>query len=82
MKKLVMFWAALGVLSGSPAQASPDSHASCVGLIVSDHARWGELQQVKADVRAYIEVLGISYGEFVSMVAQQHLGSHQVCGNE
>lgn len=82
MKKMLILVATLGLVMSAPAQASPNARASCVGLIVSDHARWGDLAQVRQMLRTMALKLDVTYGTLVSSAAQRHDGSHAVCGNE
>ncbi len=85
---------AIALLTGAadPAIASPadpkhaNERASCVGLIASDHARGipdgTHISELIHGVRVYADATGSTPGEFMSLIAQEHLGSHAVCGRE
>ncbi len=95
MKNLIMaLTLAIALLSGaggsalaSPSEPNhPNEQASCVGLIVSDHARGipdgVHVREIIEGVKAYAEATGSTPGGFVSSVAHEHLGSHAICGGE
>jgi|GEM_PF-6670849 len=82
MKKMLVVVAAIGFVSSAPAQAGANIHASCVGLIVADHARWGDFAQVRQTLRMVATQLDLTYGALVSGTARRHDGSHAVCGGE
>ncbi len=85
---------AIALVSGanSSALASPadskhaNERASCIGLIVSDHAPGipdgTHTSELIHGVRAYADATGSVPGAFLSAVAREHLGSHAVCGRE
>lgn len=64
----------------------PNERASCVGLIAADHARGipdgTHISEIIHSVKVYTDTSGMTPGAFLSSVAQQHLGSHAVCGSE
>ncbi len=84
MRKLMLALLLAGSLlvgAGGSALAA-NERASCVGLILSDHARWGDLPGLVQDAKALAKGLGLPFGQFVSSTARLHLRSHAVCGNE
>ncbi|GGK16519.1 hypothetical protein GCM10008955_07390 [Deinococcus malanensis] len=82
MKKVFIVVLATGLVSFAPAQAGANTRASCVGLIVSDHARWGDFAQVRLMLRTAATQLGLTYGALVSSTAHRHDGTHAICGGE
>lgn len=73
--------------AASPAEPKhPSQRASCIGLIAADHARGipdgTQMSQLIQGAKEYTDAQGITFGAFISSGAQQHLGSHAVCGNE
>lgn len=82
MKKMLIAVLVIGLVAFTPAQASANTRASCVGLIVSDHARWGDFAQVRLMLRTAAAQFGLTYGALVSSTAHRHEGTHAICGRE
>lgn len=79
--KVLVLTVAMGFLVSSPALAA-NPRASCVGLIVSDHARWGDFPELMHDIRSLASQFGMPSGTLIQSVARLHLGTHAICGNE
>ena len=82
MKKLVLavlLGGALVVGAGNSALAA-DEKASCVGIVISEHARWGDQPGIVQGAKSYAEANGTNLGSFLRGVARAHLGSHAACG--
>jgi hypothetical protein len=65
-----------------PAQgagASADSHASCLGLALSDHGPAGEMPGELDEAKALADKSGLTFGALVSGAAHFLPGSHATC---
>lgn len=82
MKTMFVVVIAIGLVTSAPAQAGANTRASCVGLIVADHARWGDFAQVRDMLRMAATQLNTTYGVLVSSTAHRHDGTHAICGGE
>jgi hypothetical protein len=69
-------------VAATTALAAPNSRASCVGLIVADHARWGDFPELMHDIQDVAAFFELPTGQLIRQFAKLHLGSHQICGNE
>ena len=76
----------ISTVAGPEDPKHPNERASCVGLIAADHARripdGTHISEIIHGVKVYTDASGTRPGALPSSVAQQHLGSHAVCGNE
>ena len=82
MEKLVLavlLGGALVVGAGDSALAA-DEKASCVGIVISEHARWGDQPGVVQGVKDYAQANDTNLGSLLRGVARAHLGSHAACG--
>ena len=82
MKKLilaVLLGGALVVGVGDSALAA-DEKASCVGIVISEHARWGDQPGVVQGAKDAAQANGTNLGSLLRGVAQAHQGSHAACG--
>ena len=65
-----------------PAQGageSADSHASCLGLALSDHGPAGEMPGELDEAKALADKSGLTFGALVSGAAHFLPGSHATC---
>ena len=82
MKKLmlaVLLGGTLVIGVGDSALAA-DEQASCVGIVISEHARWGDQPGVVQGAKNYAQANGANLGSLLRGVARAHEGSHAACG--
>lgn len=74
---------ASAVSAAPPEDYTGNPNASCVGIIVSEHAHTdGGAADVVRFAKGLAPIVGLSFGQFVSFTAEQHLGTHAICGDE
>lgn len=74
---------ATGAALASPTDPRrPNERASCIGLILADHARGIPDGMTTAEIMQGVRALPGAPGSFISVFSRAHLGSHAVCGAE
>lgn len=75
----VLLSGALVVGAGGSALAA-DERASCIGIVISEHARWGDQPGIVQGTKGYAQANDTNLGSVLRGVARAHEGSHATCG--